>query len=196
MSNFSNSMPILLRSRFHLKSKMHFQLLKRINKRIYSLQGSRNIPILKTFSLKGHKHSNHYHNAWNCRLLNMRIQEILILLFIWQKTFSLLTENIFQSIQPKNSNLTHEFHSFSFQAKDLHLSLILICVICVFFICNFPRLLLNLYEMFHCDAIIACGDRFFPPVWFICSNAVNHLLLVVNCIMNFVVYCYFNRSFR
>ena len=95
-----------------------------------------------------------------------------------------------------NSNFTHELHSFLFQAKDLHLSLILICVICVFFICNFPRLLLNLYEMFHCDAIIACGDRFFPPVWFICSNAVNHLLLVVNCIMNFVVYCYFNRSFR
>ena len=59
-------MPILLRSRFHLKSKMHFQLLKRINKRIYSLQSSRNIPILKTFSLQGHKHSNHYHKAWNC----------------------------------------------------------------------------------------------------------------------------------
>ena len=85
---------------------------------------------------------------------------------------------------------------FTFQAKDLHLSLILLCVICVFFVTNFPRLFLNLYEMFYCDAIIACGDRFFPPVWFICSTAVNHLLLVVNCIMNFVVYCYFNRSFR
>ena len=83
-----------------------------------------------------------------------------------------------------------------FQAKDLHLSLILICVICVFVITNFPRLLLNLYEMFHCDAIIACGDRFFPPAWFICSTAFNHLLLVVNCVMNFVVYCYFNNSFR
>merc|ERR1719278_558237 len=84
----------------------------------------------------------------------------------------------------------------STQAKDLHLSLILICVICVFVITNFPRLLLNLYEMFHCDAIIACGDRFFPPAWFICSTAFNHLLLVVNCVMNFVVYCYFNNSFR
>ena len=83
-----------------------------------------------------------------------------------------------------------------FQAKDLHLSVMLVCVICVFFITNFPRLLLNLYEMFYCDEIIACGDRFFPPVWFICSTAVNHLLLVINCIMNFVVYCYFNRNFR
>ena len=52
ISNFSNSMPISLRSRFHLKSKMHFQLLKRINK----IQGSRNIPILKTFPLQIHKH--------------------------------------------------------------------------------------------------------------------------------------------
>ena len=189
-------MPILLRPRFHLQSKMHFQLFKRINKRIYCLQSSRNIPILKTFSLQSHKNSNHYHKAWNCGLL--RIQEILILLFIWQTHFFFKQkiEWYFSNYPTANSNLTHESHSFLFQAKDLHLSLILICVICVFFICNFPRLLLNLYEMFHCDAIIACGDSFFPPVWFICSNAVNHLLLVVNCIMNFVVYCYFNRSFR
>ena len=183
-------MPVLLRPRFHLKSKMHFQLFRRINKRIYSLQGSRNIPILKIFSLQSHKHSNHYHKAWNCWGFK-RFWHC----FSYDKhIFSF--NRYFSNYLTTNSNLTHESHSFLFQAKDLHLSLILICVICVFFICNFPRLLLNLYEMFHCDAIIACGDSFFPPVWFICSNAVNHLLLVVNCIMNFVVYCYFNRSFR
>ena len=35
-----------------------------------------------------------------------------------------------------------------------------------------------------------------PPVWFMCSTSVNHLLLVFNCIMNFVVYCCFNDGFK
>ena len=37
---------------------------------------------------------------------------------------------------------------------------------------------------------------FRPPVWFICMLSVNHLLLVLNCIMNFVVYCCFNSGFK
>ena len=38
--------------------------------------------------------------------------------------------------------------------------------------------------------------QFFPPTWFICSTTVNHLLLVLNCIMNFIVYCCFNKKFK
>ena len=38
--------------------------------------------------------------------------------------------------------------------------------------------------------------QFFPPTWFICSTSVNHLLLVLNCIMNFIVYCCFNEKFK
>ena len=37
---------------------------------------------------------------------------------------------------------------------------------------------------------------FRPPVWFICMLSVNHLLLVLNCVMNFVVYCCFNSGFK
>ena len=81
------------------------------------------------------------------------------------------------------------------QAKDLQLSLILVCVVCMFIVTNIPRLLLNLYEVFNVDELIACQD-FMPPIWFLCTTSVNHLLLVFNCIMNFVIYCYFNNSFR
>lgn len=84
----------------------------------------------------------------------------------------------------------------STQAKDLQLALILVCVVCMFFVTNLPRLLLNLYELFNVDDMISCEDDFIPPTWFICSTSVNHLLLVLNCIMNFVVYCCFNDGFK
>ena len=82
------------------------------------------------------------------------------------------------------------------QAKDLQLGIILILICVMFFVSNLPRLLLNLYELFNIDEIIECGENFFPPTWFICSTSVNHLLLVLNCIMNFVVYCCFNEKFK
>ena len=82
------------------------------------------------------------------------------------------------------------------QAKDLQLGLILILVVCMFFMANLPRVLLNLYELFYVNEIIDCKEAFIPPTWFICSTSVNHLLLVLNCIMNFVIYCCCNESFR
>ena len=82
------------------------------------------------------------------------------------------------------------------QAKDLQLGLILILVVCMFFVANLPRLLLNLYELFYVNEMIDCKEAFVPPTWFICSTSVNHLLLVLNCVMNFVIYCCCNESFR
>ncbi|TRY73987.1 hypothetical protein TCAL_05466 [Tigriopus californicus] len=87
-------------------------------------------------------------------------------------------------------------NSNSSQAKDLQLAMILVCIVCMFFVTNLPRLLLNLYELFNVDLLIKCGDNFWPPVWFMCMTSVNHLLLVLNCIMNFVVYCFFNDGFK
>lgn len=98
----------------------------------------------------------------------------------------LLTRRRYKRTQNKSSQ----------QAKDLQLGLILILVVCMFFVTNLPRLLLNLYELYNVNEMIECGDSFFPPTWFICSTSVNHLLLILNCVMNFVVYCLFNDSFQ
>ena len=57
----------------------------------------------------------------------------------------------------------------------------------MFFVTNLPRLLLNLYELYNVNKMIKCGDLFVPPTWFICSTSINHLLLILNFIMNFVV---------
>ena len=82
------------------------------------------------------------------------------------------------------------------QAKDLQLALLLVVIVCMFFLTNLPRLLLNFYELFNVNEMIACGDKFIPPTWFICSTSLNHLLLVLNCMINFVVYCFLNENFR
>lgn len=74
--------------------------------------------------------------------------------------------------------------------------MLLVCVVCMFFVTNLPRLLLNLYELFQVDLMIGCGDDFWPPIWSMCMTSVNHLLLVLNCIMNFFVYCFFNEGFK
>ena len=61
------------------------------------------------------------------------------------------------------TNLFPLFFLFSLsllQAKDLQLGMILVCVVCMFFVTNVPRVLLNLYELFHVDRSIECGDDF------------------------------------
>jgi hypothetical protein len=50
-----------------------------------------------------------------------------------------------------------------FKAKDLQLALLLIFIVCMFFVTNLPRLLLNLYELFNVDDMISCGVQFYPP---------------------------------
>jgi len=103
---------------------------------------------------------------------------------------------IYERIKITRRRYSRNNNNTSQQAKDLQLGFILILVCVMFFLTNLPRLLLNLYELYKVDDIIECGDQFFPPTWFICSTSVNHLLLVLNCIMNFIVYCCFNEKFK
>ena len=84
----------------------------------------------------------------------------------------------------------------SFQAKDLQLAYILVFIICVFMGTNLPRLLVNLYELFTVDSILNCGLHYLPPVWFICSSDLTHLLMVINGICNFLIYCWLNPNFK
>ena len=87
-------------------------------------------------------------------------------------------------------------NSNSQQAKELQLARILILVAGMFFVTNLPRLLLNLYELFYINELMICKTNFVPSAWFICSTSVNHLLIVINCLMNFVIYCFYNESFQ
>ena len=87
--------------------------------------------------------------------------------------------------------------SLNFQhAKDLQLAVVLILIVIIFFVCHLTRLLLNFWELSVVNEMIQCSEDFVPPTWFFCSTSVNHLLVVLNCIGNFVVYCCFNENYR
>ena len=70
-----------------------------------------------------------------------------------------------------------------FQARDLQLAIILIFIVCMFLITNFPRVLINLYELIVVNKILSCGKDFLPPVWYLCATSLNHVLLILNSLM-------------
>ena len=65
-------------------------------------------------------------------------------------------------------------------------------------VCNFPRVLLDIYEAVNVHQLIACAaknqEQF--PFWTWISLSVSHFLLVVNSSINVVVYCLLGSKFR
>ena len=44
------------------------------------------------------------------------------------------------------------------KASEMNLAAILLCIVFLFLICHFPRILLNVHEFFMSEDIIACED--------------------------------------
>ena len=82
------------------------------------------------------------------------------------------------------------------QAKDMRLALVFVFIIVVFLACHFPRCLINLYEMFNVEEAIRCDDLYLPPLWFLCVTDVAHVLMALNGIANFFIYCWLNADYR
>ena len=43
------------------------------------------------------------------------------------------------------------------KASEMNLAAILLCIVVVFFICNLPRILLNVHELLMLDDMLECG---------------------------------------
>jgi hypothetical protein len=43
------------------------------------------------------------------------------------------------------------------KASEMNLAAILLCIVFLFLVCHFPRIMLNVHEFFMLDAMIACG---------------------------------------
>ena len=78
----------------------------------------------------------------------------------------------------------------------MKLAYIFVFIITVFLACHFPRCLINLYEMFTMENAIHCGQMYFPPLWFLCITDLTHVLMAINSIANFLIYCWFNPNFK
>ena len=44
------------------------------------------------------------------------------------------------------------------RASEMNLAAILLCIVVVFIICHFPRILLNVHELFMLDNMLECGE--------------------------------------
>ena len=44
------------------------------------------------------------------------------------------------------------------RASEMNLAAILMCIVFLFFVCHFPRILLNVHEVFMVWDMLACGD--------------------------------------
>ena len=78
----------------------------------------------------------------------------------------------------------------------MKLAYIFVFIIIVFLACHFPRWLINFYEMFTMENAIHCGQMYFPPLWFLCITDLTHVLMAINSIANFLIYCWFNPNFK
>ena len=78
----------------------------------------------------------------------------------------------------------------------MKLAYIFVFIIIVFLACHFPRCLINLYEVFTVENAIHCGQMYFPPLWFLCITDLTHVLMAINSIANFLIYCWFNPNFK
>lgn len=99
----------------------------------------------------------------------------------------------------------------------MNLAAILLCIVFLFLVCHFPRILLNVHELFMLENMIVCGVGnfirllcmallqyivkfslvdFTPPVWFFCFTSFNHWLLIVNASCNFLIYVSVGDKFK
>lgn len=69
-------------------------------------------------------------------------------------------------------------------------------IVFLFLVCHFPRILLNVHEIFMLADMTACGEAFSPPGWYLCFVSFNHLLLIVNASCNFLIYASVGVKFK
>mgnify|MGYP001211778462 CR=1 FL=1 len=73
---------------------------------------------------------------------------------------------------------------------------LLFSIVFLFLVCHFPRILLNVHEIFMLADMTACGEAFSPPGWYLCFVSFNHLLLIVNASCNFLIYASVGVKFK
>ena len=81
--------------------------------------------------------------------------------------------------------------------SEINRSLITISIVLVFFFCNITRVILNCYELMLTSHLLECGpDLLTTADWFLCLTSLNHLSLVCNASLNFIIYLVFGQKFR
>ena len=89
---------------------------------------------------------------------------------------------------------------------EINSTLVLLCIIFIFFLCHAPLMILDVYEALMVDKIIGCQRLskctkravFWLPKngFFYFLPKVSHLMQILNSSINFIVYCLVGHDFR
>merc|ERR1712142_407346 len=79
------------------------------------------------------------------------------------------------------------------QKRDHNIAMILVGIVIVFTVCNIPRMVINVFEVFQ---LALYGDIHNWPEWCIILSIFSNLLLVLNSSVNIMIYGWKDKKFR
>lgn len=89
-------------------------------------------------------------------------------------------------------------HNVNRRRMEDNLAMIFMGIVLVFLVCHFPRIVLALHETMVIKDAMSCsknGENLFP-FWALIFSHFSHLLLVLNCSVNSIIYCLLSSKFR
>ena len=151
--------------------------------------------------------SNNYYNLWYQNIANLLVTAVMPLI-----SLTYLNVNIYLKFkqylerQPRatatSSNVptaSHIQQKLKQREKDMiQQTMILFAVVILFGLFHILRIVLNIEEFLGLDNRKIAKEKGceWLQYWTIIASPVSHLLLQLNSSFNFIIYCYFNKSFR
>lgn len=94
----------------------------------------------------------------------------------------------------------NRFGSARRQRKEINLSMVLLAIVFLFFLCHACRIILDIYEFSNMDKLINCPIKhrtgFRPPFLMHALMYISHFATILNSSLNFFVYCLVGHTFR
>lgn len=95
-----------------------------------------------------------------------------------------------------SSKKTHRFGSARRQRKEINLSLVLLCIVFVFFCCHASRIILNIYEFINMQKVEDCKGGWNPSYFWEAMYPISNFAKILNSSLNFFIYCLVGHTFR
>lgn len=137
----------------------------------------------------------HYYKVWS-NLIVTALVPIVVLVFCNSKIFFELRKSRKEmSVSSRRSNNQDQQEA----NPDHNLAMILAGIVMVFAVCHFFRFFLAFYHVSIAERTKICheqGRETAHPPWLYIISALNHLMLMVNSSINFIIYCAVGSKFR
>ena len=146
--------------------------------------------------------SENYYILWYLNVANLVITTIIPLVSLIYLNVKVY-ERYKEFIKRQDASLTNATiqtqERIKKREKDMtQQTMILFSIVILFGVFHILRIVLNVEEFLYIDERKAAKDNGceWLQYWTIIASPISHFLLQINSSVNFVIYCYFNKSFR